>query len=312
MFKVGVVMNPISEINYFKDSTLLLMIELQEQGHELFYIDHRNLFFSNHTPMALIQKVEVCMNQDKWFSLNEEEKISLDTLDIVLMRQDPPFDMNFINNTYVLESAEKNGLAVVNSPSSLRTYNEKLSILNYPKLITDTLVTANRKLMEEFVMIHKKTVIKPLGLMGGNGVQKVTTENYQEILKNVFDDNQEMFMMQKFIDEVYSGDRRILVINGELPNSVVLRKPPEGDFRGNLAIGGEAFTEPLNGRDKEIVDSLRKDLIRERIYIAGLDVVGGFLTEINITCPTCFRELMDQTGENLAKIFVNQLKDIKK
>ena len=161
-------------------------------------------------------------------------------------------------------------------------------------------------------MIHKKTVIKPLGLMGGNGVQKVTTENYQEILKNVSDNNQEMFMMQKFIDEVYSGDRRILVINGELPNSVVLRKPPEGDFRGNLAIGGEAFTEPLNRRDKEIVDSLRKDLIRERIYIAGLDVVGGFLTEINITCPTCFRELMDQTGENLAKIFVNQLKDIKK
>ena len=148
--------------------------------------------------------------------------------------------------------------------------------------------------------------------MGGNGVQKITTENYQEKLKKVSDNNQEMFMMQKFIDEVYSGDRRILVINGELPNSVVLRKPPEGDFRGNLAIGGEAFTEPLNGRDKEIVDSLRKDLIRERIYIAGLDVVGGFLTEINITCPTCFRELMDQTGENLAKIFVNQLKDIKK
>ena len=145
MFKVGVVMNPISEINYFKDSTLLLMIELQEQGHELFYIDHRNLFFSNQTPMALTQRAEVCMNQDKWYSLDEEEKISLDILDAVLMRQDPPFDMNFINNTYVLESAEKNGLAVVNSPSSLRTYNEKLSILNYPKLITDTLVTANRK-----------------------------------------------------------------------------------------------------------------------------------------------------------------------
>ena len=146
--------------------------------------------------------------------------------------------------------------------------------------------------------------------MGGNGVQKVTTENYQEILKKVSDNNQELFMMQKFIDDVYSGDRRILVINGEPPNSVVLRKPPEGDFRGNLAIGGEAFTEPLNDRDKEIVDSLRKDLIRKRIYIAGLDVVGGFLTEINITCPTCFRELMDQTGENLAKIFVNQLKAV--
>ena len=241
-----------------------------------------------------------------------DRKISLDTLDAVLMRQDPPFDMNFINNTYVLESAEKNGLAVINSPSSLRTYNEKLSILNYPKLITDTLVTANKKLMEKFVTMHKKTVIKPLGLMGGNGVQKITTENYEEKLKNVSDNNQEMFMMQKFIDEVYSGDRRILVINGEPPNSVVLRKPPEGDFRGNLAIGGEAFTELLNDRDKEIVDSLRKDLTREGIYIAGLDVVGGFLTEINITCPTCFRELMDQTGENLAKIFVNQLKDIKK
>ena len=262
--------------------------------------------------MALIQRAEVYMNQDKWYSLGEKEKISLDTLDAVLMRQDPPFDMNFINNTYVLESAEKNGLAVINSPSSLRTYNEKLSILNYPKLITDTLVTANKKLMEEFVMMHKKTVIKPLGLMGGNGVQKITSENYQEALKNVSDINQEMFMMQKFIDDVYSGDRRILVINGEPPNSVVLRKPPEGDFRGNLAIGGEAFTELLNDRDKEIVDSLRKDLIRERIYIAGLDVVGGFLTEINITCPTCFRELMDQTGENLAKIFVDQLKDIKK
>ena len=224
------------------------------------------------------------------------------------MRQDPPFDMNFINNTYVLEAAENKGLKVVNRPSSLRTFNEKLSILNYPSFITDTVVTSKKSLMEEFINIHKRVVLKPLGLMGGNGVQIVNTDNCSEVLNSMPFDNSEMLMLQKFIDDVYLGDRRILIINGNLPESVVLRKPPEGDFRGNLAIGGTASTETLNERDKEIASVISKDLLKQGIFIAGLDVVGGFLTEINITCPTCFRELLDQTGENLAKSFVDQLK----
>tara|TARA_Y100000816_G_C26092478_1_gene577535 strand:- start:680 stop:1618 length:939 start_codon:yes stop_codon:yes gene_type:complete len=308
MKKIGIVMNSIAEINFQKDSTLLLMSELQNQGKELYYIENLNLYFANQTPMAIAQKIEVFMNENKWFDLQDQEKIELTSLDLVLMRQDPPFDMNFINNTYVLEAAENKGLKVVNRPSSLRKFNEKLSILNYPSFITDTLVTSNKSLMEEFINTHKKVVSKPLGLMGGEGVQIINTDNSSEALSNISSDNLEMLMLQKFIDEVYLGDRRILLINGNLPESVVLRKPPEGDFRGNLAIGGTASTEILNERDKEIASVIGKDLIEQGIFIAGLDVVGGFLTEINITCPTCFRELLDQTGENLAKSFVDQLK----
>ena len=311
MKKIGIVMNSIAEINFKKDSTLLLMSELQNQGKELYYIENLNLYFSNQTPMAVAQKIEVFMNENKWFDLEDPEKIELASLDLVLMRQDPPFDMNFINNTYVLEAAENKGLKVVNRPSSLRTFNEKLSILNYPSFITDTVVTSKKSLMEEFINIHKRVVLKPLGLMGGNGVQIVSTDNCSEVLNSMPFDNSEMLMLQKFIDDVYLGDRRILIINGNLPESVVLRKPPEGDFRGNLAIGGTASTETLNERDKEIASVIAKDLLKQGIFIAGLDVVGGFLTEINITCPTCFRELLDQTGENLAASFVDQLEIIK-
>ena len=310
MKKIGILMNSIAEINFKKDSTLLLMSELQNQGKELYYIENLNLYFSNQTPMAVAQKIEVFMNENKWFDLEDPEKIELASLDLVLMRQDPPFDMNFINNTYVLEAAENKGLKVVNRPSSLRTFNEKLSILNYPSFITDTVVTSKKSLMEEFINIHKRVVLKPLGLMGGNGVQIVSTDNCSEVLNSMPFDNSEMLMLQKFIDDVYLGDRRILIINGNLPESVVLRKPPEGDFRGNLAIGGTASTETLNERDKEIASVISKDLLKQGIFIAGLDVVGGFLTEINITCPTCFRELLDQTGENLAASFVDQLEII--
>ena len=310
MNKIGIVMNPISEINFKKDSTLLLMHELQNQDKELFYINKDDLFFSNQTPMAMGQKVNVFMNENKWFDLQPLQKIELTSLDLILMRQDPPFDMNFINNTYVLEAAENQGLKVINKPSSLRTFNEKLSILNYPDLITDTIVTSNKTLMEEFINIHKKIVLKPLGLMGGDGIEIVTTENSSKVLEQFGVNSSEMIMMQKFIDDVYSGDRRILLINGNLPKSVVLRMPPDGDFRGNLAIGGTAKTEPLNERDIEIANFVKNDLLKQGIFIAGLDIVGGFLTEINITCPTCFRELFDQTEENLAKIFVDQLGDL--
>ena len=289
MKKIGIVMNSIAEINFKKDSTLLLMSELRNQRKELYYIENLNLYFSNQPPMAVAHKIEVFMNENKWFDLEDPEKIELASLDLVLMRQDPPFDMNFINNTYVLEAAENKGLKVVNRPSSLRTFNEKLSILNYPSFITDTVVTSKKSLMEEFINIHKRVVLKPLGLMGGNGVQIVSTDNCSEVLNSMPFDNSEMLMLQKFIDDVYLGDRRILIINGNLPESVVLRKPPEGDFRGNLAIGGTALTETLNERDKEIASVIGKDLLKHGIFIAGLDVVGGFLTEINITCPTCFR-----------------------
>ena len=310
MNKIGIVMNPISEIYFTKDSTLLLMHELQNQDKELFYINKDDLFFSNQTPMAMGQKVNVFMNENKWFDLQPLQKIELTSLDLILMRQDPPFDMNFINNTYVLEAAENQGLKVINKPSSLRTFNEKLSILNYPDLITDTIVTSNKTLMEEFINIHKKIVLKPLGLMGGDGIEIVTPENSSKVLKQFSVNSSEMIMMQKFIDDVYSGDRRILLINGNLPKSVVLRMPPDGDFRGNLAIGGTAKTEPLNERDIEIANFIKDDLLKQGIFIAGLDIVGGFLTEINITCPTCFRELFDQTEENLAKVFVDQLSDL--
>lgn len=312
--KIAVVMDPISEIKYKKDSTLLLLNEAQKRNHQLFYIEPQDLFLKGDVPSAICSDISVKMNSQDWFALKNEREIALKDMDAILMRQDPPFDMEYVVNTYILEAAEKEGVHIINKPSTLRSFNEKISILEYLEFCTETLVSCNKNVITNFIEKNKKVVMKPLNLMGGQGVIKLDSKDktLQENISNATNNHKEKVMIQAFIDKVYEGDRRILIIKGTPSEFAVVRTPSDGEFRGNLAAGGIATTEILNDRDKVIAKSLSPDLIKRGVSIAGIDIVGGYLTEINITCPTCFRELQDQQGINLASNFFDYVESLKR
>jgi len=301
-------MDPISQISYKKDSTLAMMVEAQEKGHEIFYIEPDCLFFNADKPCAEFSPISVKYEESSWYEKGENNISSLDFFDAILMRQDPPFDMDFINNTYILEAATKFGVKVFNDPKALRDNNEKLAILDYPSLITDTIVSSSKEIIKDFVDKNSEVVIKPLGLMGGEGIKRLHHKDL-DLLEtlDLIDQKKEKMMIQKFIPEVFEGDKRVILISGEDCGFSVTRIPQGDDFRGNLAAGGKAEVRELNDRDFEIVNAIKPKLIKNGIMVAGIDILGSFLTEINITSPTCFRELYDQKGINLAKDMIEKI-----
>ena len=306
--KLAFVMDPISKISYRKDSTLAMMIEAQEKKHEIFYIEPNCLFFDSDKPCAEFSSIFVKYDESNWYEKGEKKTTSLNFFDAILMRQDPPFNMDYINNTYILEAASKLGVKVFNDPKVLRDNNEKLAILDYPSLITDTIVSSSKKIIEDFIDKNTEVVIKPLGLMGGEGIRRFHRED-TDLLETLdfIDQKKEKMMVQKFIPEVFEGDKRVILISGEDCGFSVTRIPQGDDFRGNLAVGGKAEVRELNDRDFEIVNAIKPKLIKQGILVAGIDILGSFLTEINITSPTCFRELYDQQGINLAKDLIEQI-----
>ena len=306
--KLAFVMDPISKISYRKDSTLAMMIEAQEKKHEIFYIEPNCLFFDSDKPCAEFSSIFVKYDESNWYEKGEKKTTSLNFFDAILMRQDPPFNMDYINNTYILEAASKLGVKVFNDPKVLRDNNEKLAILDYPSLITDTIVSSSKKIIEDFIEKNSEVVIKPLGLMGGEGIRRFHRED-TDLLETLdfIDQKKEKMMVQKFIPEVFEGDKRVILISGEDCGFSVTRIPQGDDFRGNLAVGGKAEVRELNDRDFEIVNAIKPKLIKQGILVAGIDILGSFLTEINITSPTCFRELYDQQGINLAKDLIEQI-----
>lgn len=306
--KLAFVMDPISKISYKKDSTLAMMIEAQQAEHEIYYVEPNDLYFDMEIPSCITSSISVQYKESGWFQKDTPFVTGLDFFDVILMRQDPPFDMNYVNNTYILEAALNLGVKVFNNPAALRDDNEKLSILRYPNLITQTIVSSSKSIIEKFINNHNEVVIKPLGLMGGQGIERIKLgdKNLDNLL-NKIREKQEKMMIQKFIPEVFEGDKRVLLIDGEDCGFAVSRIPQGDDFRGNLAAGGKAEVVELNERDKEIIQSIKPDLEKKGIMIAGIDILGNYLTEINITSPTCFRELMDIKEINLAKKLIEKI-----
>ena len=306
--KLAFVMDPISQISYKKDSTLAMMVEAQEKGHEIFYIEPNCLFFNSDKPCAEFSAISVKFQESSWYEKGENNISSLDFFDAILMRQDPPFDMDYVNNTYILEAAKKFGVKVFNDPKALRDNNEKLAILDYPSLITETIVSSSKEIIKGFIEKNSDVVIKPLGLMGGEGIRRLHHTDADLLATlDLIDQKKEKMMVQKFIPEVFEGDKRVILILGEDCGFSVNRIPQGDDFRGNLAAGGKAEVRELNDRDFEIINAIKPKLIEQGILVAGIDILGSFLTEINITSPTCFRELYDQQGINLAKDLIQQI-----
>lgn len=300
---VAVLMDPIGTIHPEKDTTLALLLEAQRRGHALRYLLQGDLAVRDGVAWARLAPLQVRDNTNDWFTLGEARWQPLaDNVDIVLERKDPPFDTQFLYDTLVLDLAARAGVRVVNDPQALRDFNEKLAAQWFPQCCAPAIVARERAELRRFAQQHGKIVLKPLDGMGGHGVFLSAGDdpNLNSILEMLADADRHFVMAQQYIPEITQGDKRILVVDGE-PVPYALARIPQGtDFRGNLAAGGRGVGQPLSDRDRWIAREVGPELKRRGIVLAGLDVIGDYLTEVNVTSPTCARELDAQFGLNIA------------
>lgn len=295
-------MDPIGSINYKKDSSLAMLWAAQDRGWSLFYMEPEDLFQRDGTSFAHMYPLKVFKDSDSWYQLGESEVQPLHQLDVILMRQDPPFDLNFLYATHILEQAEREGTLVVNRASSIRDCNEKLFATEFPECTAPVLVTRNGDLIREFITEQGEVILKPLDGMGGASIFKVSASdtNTSVIIETLTQHGAQITMAQKFIPEIEAGDKRILLIDGEPVPYALARIPARGELRGNLAAGGRGEGLPLSERDYWICEQVGPELKRRGLLFVGIDVIGDYLTEINVTSPTCIRELDEQFGLDIA------------
>lgn len=291
--KLGVVMDPIADINYKKDSTLAMLWAAQARDWELYYMEPGDLYLEQGVARANMSRLTVFHDPESWFKLAQPRNMELAELDVILMRKDPPFDNEFIYTTYMLEEAERRGTLVVNRCASLRDCNEKIFATQFPQCCPPVLVSADMSRLKAFHLEHQDVIFKPLDGMGGTAIFRVKTDdpNLSVILETLTRYNQQTIMAQKFIPEITQGDKRILVINGDPVPYSLARVPPEGETRGNLAAGGAGRPQPLTERDRWIAAQVGPSLVAKGLLFVGLDIIGDYLTEINVTSPTCIREI---------------------
>ncbi|MCW8909218.1 MAG: glutathione synthase [Gammaproteobacteria bacterium] len=294
--KLGIIMDPIESINIKKDSSFAMLLAAQRKNWQIFYIKQSEIFQQDKHVFANSQALQVKDHQQNWFTTDQTQVINLADLDVILMRKDPPFDMEYIYTTYLLEHVEKSGTLVINKPASLRDANEKLFATQFPQCCTSTLVTRHPGKLRDFINEHKDVILKPLDGMGGESIFRVTPKdpNLSVIIETMTRHNSKTIMAQKYIPEITDGDKRILLINGEAVPYSLARIPAEGETRGNLAAGGQGVGMPLTDREKWICQQVGPRLKEMGLIFVGIDVIGDYLTEINVTSPTCIRELDSQ------------------
>ncbi|PZQ16578.1 MAG: glutathione synthase [Rhodanobacter denitrificans] len=299
---LAVLMDPIEKIRVKKDSTFAMLLEAQRRGWTLLYMTQGDLALHGAEPYARLAPLSVQDDPDDWFRLGDAVWRDLRTIDLILARKDPPVDAQFVYDTMVLETAQRGGARVVNDPRSLRDANEKLFTLQFPQCIVPTLVARDAAELKRFTAEHGQVVLKPLDGMGGRGIFRSHRgdPNLNVLLETLTDNGRQLAVAQQFIPQIDAGDKRILLIDGE-PVPYALARIPQGDeFRGNLAAGGKGVGVPLSERDRWIAAEVAPELRRRGLVFVGLDVIGDYLTEINITSPTCIRELDAQFGLNIA------------
>lgn len=290
---LGVVMDPIATINYKKDTTLALLWAAQDRGWKLFYMEQSDLVLQDGEPRARMRALRVHRDAQHWYDVSEPQIGLLADLDVVLMRKDPPFDNEYIYSTYILEAAEKLGVLIVNQPQSLRDCNEKMFATQFPQCCPPLLVSREKTLLKEFHKIHGDVVFKPLDGMGGSSIFRVRHDdpNLNVILEVLTNHGCNTIMAQQYIPAIVDGDKRILMIDGEPVPYCLARVPMAGESRGNLAAGGTGRPQPLSERDQWIAAQVGPTLRAKGLLFVGLDVIGDYLTEINVTSPTCAREI---------------------
>lgn len=291
--KLGVVMDPIAAISYKKDSTMAMLWAAADRGWSLYYMEPSDLSLEQGAPVARMAKLQVFRDPENWYALEDAEHRPLTDLDVVLMRRDPPFDNEYIYATYILEAAEREGTLIVNRCQSLRDCNEKVFATQFPECCPPVLVSRNAEQLKAFHTEHRDVIFKPLDGMGGASIFRVREDdpNLNVILETLTEFGRQTIMAQRYLPEIRDGDKRILMIAGQPVPYCLARLPSQGETRGNLAAGGKGRAQPLSDRDQWIADTIGPSLIEKGLLFVGLDVIGDYLTEINVTSPTCIREI---------------------
>lgn len=306
--KLGIVMDPLSSINLKKDSSIAMLAEAQKRKYTIYYMEIKNLYSRKNDSRAYVRKLKINKKLTEWFILEKEKDISLSELDVILMRKDPPLNIEFIYATYILENAEKQGVLIINKPQSLRDCNEKIFTSYFKDLIPDTLVSSNFLQICEFLYQHKDIILKPLNNMGGTSVfrLKINDSNKSVIIDHLTNYGNVHCMAQNYLPDIKKGDKRILIIDGKPVPYCLARIPKNGENRGNLAVGGKGIVQKLSISDKNIVNKIKNELKKRGLIFVGIDVIGNKLTEINITSPTCIKEIENFVPKlNISKILID-------
>jgi glutathione synthase len=301
--------DPLESFKIQKDSTLAMMRAAQEAGNRLWFCQSRNVLWRDDFVVADCQSLVIKPSSTNWYELGDIESRALKSFSAVLMRTDPPFDIEYLNTTWLLSAAVRQGAKVFNEPSAVRDHSEKLSITEFPGLIPPTLVTRELDAVERFHQTHRDIVIKPLDGMGGMGVFRVGADglNLASIVETLGENGARTLMVQRFLPEITQGDKRVLLIGGEVVPFALARIPQGNEIRGNLAAGGKGVAMPLTEGEKKIAEKLAPILNQRGLFLVGLDLIGGYLTEINVTSPTCFVEITDQTDFNVPQFWLATL-----
>jgi glutathione synthase len=311
MIKLGIVMDPIQGIKPHKDSSFAMLLEAQRRGYELYYMQPEDIFLKNGLPMAQTTLLKVWDRniEEQFYGFGKTQEHPLSDLDIILIRQDPPFNKDYLYSTQMLELAEQQGVLVVNRPQSLRDCNEKLFASWFPECIPTTLVSANSVQLKGFISEQQDTILKPLDAMGGASIFRVKANdpNKSVIIETMTDHGKHHIMAQQYLPAIKQGDKRILLINGEPIPYTLARIPKEGETRGNIAAGGTGIGMPITDRERWLCEQIKPTLQNKGLHFVGLDVIGDYITEINVTSPTCIRELDKQFSLNIAGTLFDHL-----
>lgn len=305
-----VVADPLVTFKTYKDTTFAMMRELQKRGHTLAACEPQHLQWqTGHPVTALVRRIELTGESDDWYRVQHQGREALHTFDAVLMRKDPPFDSEFFYATHLLEQAEREGAKVFNSPRALRDHPEKLALMEFAQYAPPTLVTRSPEAIRHFHAEHKDIILKPLDGMGGMGIFRVGPDgmNLGSITETLNQGGATSVMVQAYLPAIVEGDKRLLLIGGRVAPFVLARIPQGSEIRGNLAAGGKGVAQPLTDTDRAIAEAIAPTLAARGLLLVGLDMIGDKVTEINVTSPTCFQEIQQQTGFDVPAMFVDAL-----
>ena len=307
--KLAFVVDPLDSFKIYKDTTFAIMREAAARRHDLYALEQEDLSWRGGKVYGNARRVHLTGKKPGWYRAERAADVPLARFDAVLMRKDPPFDMEYVYSTYLLEAADSQGVRVFNRPRAIRDWNEKMAITRFAKFAAPTVVARRETVIRDFLAEHRDVILKPLDGMGGASVFRVRRDdpNLNVIIETVTHYGRRTIMAQRYIPEIRDGDKRVLLIGGKPVPHCLARIPKAGETRGNLAAGGTGVARKLTKRDREIAETLGPVLNKEGLLLVGLDVIGDYLTEVNVTSPTCFQEITDQTGFNVAGMMLDAL-----
>ncbi|MCC6532267.1 MAG: glutathione synthase [Burkholderiales bacterium] len=307
--KIAFVLDPLDSIKTYKDSSFAMMREAAARGHRLYAIMQEDVMWRGGDVLAFARELALTSDPYHWYEASQATESSLAAFDAVVMRKDPPFDMEYVYSTYLLELAQRQGARVFNHPKAIRDNNEKMAIARFAQFTAPTIVTRQESQVRAFLAEHGDIILKPLDGMGGTSIFRLhrTDPNIGVVIETLTHYGRRTIMAQRYIPEIVRGDKRVLIIDGKPVPYSLARIPKEGETRGNLAAGGRGVAQPLSPRDGEIAATIGPILAAEGLLLIGLDVIGDYLTEVNVTSPTCFQEITEQTGFNVAGMMIDAL-----